>query len=290
MIKQLIKDLTYDQIDLTQGLTRAKIIAFEIENESFKKWISTELNGYTNDDKLPGYRILPCDIFAVIVDPFGQKRMIPYDLTNLDKDLNGKLYKMDARQSIPVIEQGLKSNGEQYGYEELPMNLVASLRDNDNDRIIGVRRRIQFSQAKHILNITKQKLIDTLLELDKAFPDLKNDDYRPTKEDKETAKTIINNNIYGDNASSTIGVSDNLTQNINNIYNQKVEQILSDLRQLNVPEEDLSDLKDITINEKDKSKLGKNIMSWVGKMTTKAVEKGIDVQIPIILEKVQDLI
>ncbi|MEW4922664.1 hypothetical protein [Algibacter sp. 2305UL17-15] len=32
-------------MDLTQALTRAKIIAFEIENDSFKKWISTELNG-----------------------------------------------------------------------------------------------------------------------------------------------------------------------------------------------------------------------------------------------------
>ncbi|MEW4922665.1 hypothetical protein [Algibacter sp. 2305UL17-15] len=244
---------------------------------------------YTNDDKLPNYRVLPCDIFAVIVDPFGQKRMIPYDLTNLDKDLNGKLYKMDAKQSISVIEQGISNTDEQYGYEELPMNLVASLRDNYSDRIIGIRRRMQFSQARHILNITKQKLIDTLLELDRAFPDLKNDDYRPTKEDKETARTIINNNIYGDNANSTIGVADNLTQNINNIYNQKVEQTLSDLRQLNVPEEDLSDLKDITANEKDKVKLGKKIMTWVGKMTTKAVEKGIDIHIPMILEKVQDL-
>ncbi len=289
MIKELIKDLTYDEISLSQGLTRAKLIAYKINNDDFKHWITTELNGYTNDDKLPDYRIIPCEIFAVL-EGYGARKMVPYDLTNLDKDLNGQIYKMQAKQSVPTIEEGLSNSSEQqYGYEDLPMQLVNMLREmSDNKFIVSVKRRIQLSQASHILNLTKQKLIDTLLELDSAFPNLQ-DDYQNTTENNEKASTIINNHIYGDNSSSNIGVGENITQKVENVYHQKIENILSDLKDLGVPEEDLAEVKEIVTKETDKVSLGKKLVGWVGKMTNKALEKGIELQVPMIMKKIQEL-
>lgn len=289
MIKELIKDLTYDEISLSQGLTRAKLIAYKINNDDFKHWITTELNGYTNDNKLPDYRIIPCEIFAVL-EGYGSRKMVPYDLTNLDKDLDGQIYKMQAKQSIPTIEEGLSNSSEQqYGYEDLPMQLVNMLREmSDNKFIVSVKRRIQLSQASHILNLTKQKLIDTLLELDSAFPNLQ-DDYQNTTENNEKANTIINNHIYGNNSSSNIGVGENITQKVENVYHQKIENILSDLKDLGVPEEDLVEVKEIVTKETDKVSLGKKLVGWVGKMTNKAVEKGIELQVPMIMEKIQEL-
>mmetsp|Transcript_7158 Transcript_7158/g.10694 ORF Transcript_7158/g.10694 Transcript_7158/m.10694 type:complete len:291 (-) Transcript_7158:101-973(-) len=289
MIKELIKDLTYDKISLSQGLTRAKLIAYNINNNNFKHWIMSELNGYTNDDQLPDYRIIPCEIFAVI-EGYGSRKMVPYDLTNLDKDLDGQIYKMQAKQSVPTIEEGLSNSSEQqYGYEDLPMQLVNMLREmSDNKFIVSVKRRIQLSQASHILNLTKQKLIDTLLELNSAFPNLQ-DDYQNTTENNEKASTIINNHIYGDNSSSNIGVGENITQKVENVYNQKIENILADLKKLGVPEEDLVEVKEIVTKETDKVSLGKRLVGWVGKMTNKAVEKGIELQLPLIMEKIQEL-
>lgn len=288
MIKDLIKDLTYDNITLSQGLTRAKIIAYKINNNDFKGWINTELNGYGKDDKLPDYRIIPCDIFAVL-EGYGARKMVPYDLTNLDKDLDGQIYKMQAKQSIATIEEGLKDTTEQYGYEDLPMQMVNMLREmSDNKFIVSVKRRIQLSQASHILNLTKQKLIDTLLELDTAFPNLQ-DDYQNTAENIEKTSTIINNHIYGDNSSSNIGVGENITQSVENVYNQKIEHILSDLKELGVPEEELLEVKEIVTKETDKVNLGKRLVGWVGKMTNKAIEKGIELQIPMVMEKIQEL-
>ena len=175
MIKDLINDLTYDKITLTQALMRAKLIAFEINNEDFKNWINNELNGYSNITKLPDYRIIPCDIFAVI-EGYGARKTVPMDLTKLDKDLGGKIYKMESKQSIATIEETLKIQGEDnYGYEDFPQQMVKLLREmTDNQFIVNVKRRIQLSQASQILNLTKQKLIDTLLELNSTFPDLQN--------------------------------------------------------------------------------------------------------------------
>lgn len=288
MIKELIKDLSYDNINLNQALMRAKLIAFEINNDDFKSWINKELNGYLNGDKLPDYRIIPCDIFAVL-EAYGQKKWVPYDLTNIDKDLDGKIYKMEVQQSVSIIENGLKDTTETYGYQDLPIGIVQMLREmSNNDYIVSVKRRIQLSQSQHILNLTKQKLIDTLLELDRAFPNLQ-DNYQNTEENKEKTSTIINNHIYGENASSAIGVGDNFTQEISNVYNQKIERVLSDLKDLGVPQEDIEDVKEIVTKEADKTKVGKKLMSWVGKMTSKAVEKGIDLQVPMLMEKIQEL-
>lgn len=288
MIKDLIKDISYDKITLNQALMRAKLIAFEINNDDFKNWISKELNGYQNGDKLPDYRIIPCDIFAVL-EGYGQKKMIPYDLTEIDKDLDGKIYNMEVQQSVSIIEDGLKDTDEVYGYQDVPIQMVQMLREMSNNKfIVSVKRRIQLSQSQHILNLTKQKLIDTLLDLDKAFPNLQ-DNYQNTEENKEKTSTIINNHIYGENASSAIGVGDNINQKISNIYNQNIKRVLSDLKEMGVPEEDIIEVGEIVAKETDKAKLGKRLMTWAGKMANKAIEKGIDIKVPVLIEKIQEL-
>lgn len=288
MIKDLIKDLTYDNITLSQGLTRAKIIAYKINNDDFKNWINTELNGYGKDDKLPEYRVIPCDIFADL-EGNGARKMVPLYLTTSDKDLDGLIYKMYANQSIATIEEELKDTTEKYCYEDFSMQMVNRLREmSNNNFIVSVKRRIQLSQASHILNLTKQKLIDTLLELDTAFPNLQ-DDYQNTAENIEKASTIINNHIYGDNANSNIGVGENFTQSIKSNYSKKVEKVLSDLQDIGVPKEDVEEVREIVEKETDKVNLGKNLMIWAGKLTSKAIEKGIEIQVPILMEKMHEL-
>jgi len=294
MIKELIKDLTFDKINLSQGLNRAKLIAYEIENDELKNWISKELNGYSNkNDKLPEYRVVKCDLFAVVENSFTGRRQIPMDLSNLNDelDLEYDLYEMRVVQSISTLEKGVSQSKDEgaYGYEEFPISLVPMLRNIcDEPDLVTVKRRIQFSQLSHILNLTKQKLIDTLLELKSAFPNLE-DNYINSEENKELAKTIINNHIYGDNSSSNIGVGENISQEISNVYNQKIEKILSDLEQLNVPKEELETLRKIT-KESDKKNIGKRILAWTGNLSQLAIEKGIELQIPLIIEKVQDLL
>lgn len=69
MIKELIEDLTFDRITLSQALTRAKIIAYKVNNSDFKNWIQAEISGY-KDLELPDYRIISCSVFAEAFDAF----------------------------------------------------------------------------------------------------------------------------------------------------------------------------------------------------------------------------
>ena len=295
MIKELIKDLTYEKISLSQALSRAKLIAFDIQNLDFKNWISKELNGYNNQkDKLPEYRIIECDIFGIIENHFIGRKQVPMDVSNLNKELDLKtnIYEMRILQSVSTIENSLTQTDNEgaYGYDDFPISTVKMFQEICNQPdLTSVRRRIQFSQLNHILNLTKQKLIDTLLELKTAFPNLENS-YDNSEENEKLTNTIINNHIYGDNSSSAIGIGDNISQEFKNVYNQKKEKILTELKELGVPEENIIEVKEIVDKETDKSTIGKKLMSWIGKMSSKAVEKGIELKIPLIIDKIQELI
>lgn len=295
MIKELIKDLTYDKISLSQALSRAKLIAYDIQNTDFKNWISREINGYNSGkDKLPEYRVIQCDLFGIIENPFIGKKQVPMDASSLNKELDLKhsIYEMRVLQSISTIELSLTQteNGDHYGYDYFPLTTVKMFQEICNQPdLTAVRRRIQFSQLNHILNLTKQKLIDTLLELKSVFPNLEND-YVNNIENEKLTKTIINNHIYGNNSNSAIGIGDNINQDFTNVYNQRKEQIFTELKELGIPEEDISEVKEIINKETDKSMIGKKLMNWVGKMSAKAIEKGIELKIPLLIDKIQELI
>ncbi|MGP4972991.1 AbiTii domain-containing protein [Psychrobacter alimentarius] len=292
MIKELIKDISYDKISLDQALTRAKLIAYKIDNGEFISWINHELNGYDDSSPVPEYRKFYCDIFAKVENPYYGSRLTPIDLTEINKQVDINLYSYIHRSGILNIEKNLieaQNANEQYGYIDFPIEIVKNVRDIfQNNDISAVRKRIQFGNLNNILNVAKQRLLDTLLELNKAFPDLEDEYMNDDK--KDTASQIITTNIYGNNASSNVGVGKDFTQGISNSYMEKVEQVLHDLRQLGVPKEDISELEDIINNEPDKNKLGAKFLAWSSALMTKAVEKGIDVKVPEVLDAIQNLV
>lgn len=287
MIKQLIEDLTFDKITLSQGLTRAKIIAYKINNHDFKEWLVGEIGGYSGRE-LPKYRIISCDIFAEVIIPFQGTKTIPVDVTAI-KDWAGEysFNEMRITQSIGTLELGQSQSGKnQYGYDYFPMDLTNQFKKmtTEGESIIAIKRRIQLSQIDFILEQTKQRLIDTLLELNEKFPNLEND-YVDSNANNQKVQNIITQNIYGNNSNSNIGIGDNISQSI--VADQKIEELIKELEKLGVDSNQSNELKTI-IQQEDKKGIGKKILTWIGNLSTKAVEKGIELQMPTIIEKLQD--
>lgn len=103
---------------------------------------------------------------------------------------------------------------------------------------------------------------------------------------KEKASHIINNHIYGTNINTNIGIGENVNQTI---QLESIADNLAELKSLGVDDMSLSELEEIVKQKDSKSTLTK-ITSWIGKMTTKAIEKGIEYQVPLIIDKVNDMI
>ncbi|WP_312323794.1 hypothetical protein [Soonwooa sp.] len=291
MIKELIEDLTFDKITLSQALTRAKIIAYKINNDNFKDWLQSEISGYKGNE-LPNYRIINCDVFADVFAPFTGNRTVPMDVSALENDLELEysFYKMRMTQSIGTLELGLqKENRGDYGFIDFPPDLTKRLSQMtpEGDQITSIKRRIQLSEVEYIVEQTKQKLLDTLLELNDAFPDFEISFSNKEKSNNEKVQTIINHNIYGNHSNSNIAVGETVTQHLNSQNN--IQQLRKELENLGIEKEDIDDLENSIKNE-SKENLSKKVLIWVGKMATKAVEKGIELQVPLLIETIHQYI
>ena len=142
---------------------------------------------------------------------------------------------------------------------------------------------MQFSQLNHILNLTKQKLIDTLLKLDKEFPNLI-DDYTITKENSEKIQNIITNHIYGNSNPINIAAGQNVEQNINQntIDYEK-------LMEYGVEKQHIDELKNIE-KSPDKNTIKSKVLKWLGSVSASVAARGLYDNIPIINECVKNLI
>ena len=285
MIKELITELAYDKITLSQALTRAKLIAYKIDNEDFRLWIDNELNGYSGHNLLPSYRVISCELQAVMNIPFEGLRTMPMDATSLDKMFEDgfSLYKMDVVQSISTLEESIQKADGITGYENLPQGLVQKFREITNEpQLVEIHRVMQFSQLNHILNLTKQKLIDTLLKLDKEFPNLIND-YAMTKENLEKVQNIITNNIYG--SGNNVASGNNVEQNITKKNLIDYEK----LQEFGVEEQHIEELKTIE-KEPNKKILKERALSWFSKVSAAVAARGLYENIPAIMECVKSII
>lgn len=287
MIKELIIDIAYDKISVAQGLTRAKLIANQIKNETFKNWLSKELNGYEYNDKyLPKYRKIWAEIELFAEFSFGRTHTFPVLLDdNAEKSMKDMIYFHQVQDPISIIEQTIKDMTKSIAVIHLPTGMtqmIASLYEGQIEAQDGVvrsaKRKVAKSQLQSIVELTKQKLIDTLEELDNQFPAMESD-YVVSEKNNEKISNIITNNIYGNNNPMNLAAGQNITQS-EITFNFTSEQ-KEKLQSLGVEEEQLKELETINQNSPKGTPYRKEkIFAWLGKVTASLAAKGIYEHIP----------
>lgn len=295
MIHDLITDIAYDRITVAQGLTRAKLIANQIKNDTFKNWLSKELNGYNNDDKvLPEYRKVWSEIELTAEFPYGQIRkfpiVLPEDANETMKDL---IYHHRFIEPIYIVEQNIAEMEGVSGSLNLPGEMVRMLAEfyasikRQGGQIRSAHRTVGKSQMQNIVQVTKQKLLDTLQELENQFPQI-DKNYVMNEDNKEKAQNIITNNIYGNNNPLNVAAGENIKQgDINLTINEEQK---TKLKEFGVEEKSLKELEIIDAeNPKGTPNRKEKIMSWLGKITASLAARGIYDNIPQLIEFVGKL-
>lgn len=64
---KIIKELANKEISLEVAFNRLLIIALDIRNTALIDWATNELNGYSNDSKIPKYREGKWGILFILV-------------------------------------------------------------------------------------------------------------------------------------------------------------------------------------------------------------------------------
>lgn len=298
MIKQLIKDIAFDNIKISQALTRAKLIENQIKNQTFRHWINKELEGYEFDDKLlPPYRKIWSTINLIAELPFGRSHKFAVSLPDSfgEKTLD-LINHHRIIEPIAAVEYQIESLGDKAkGYISLPVQqteILANLYQGQLDQYGGIvrvaNREVGKVQYQNVLDQTKQKLMDTLMQLDNEFPDLI-DNYNMTKDNNDKVQHIVNNNIYGNNNPTNIGIGNDIQQSISTQQLSQSDQEL--LKNYGVDENEIEELNEIIKNTaKDKPSLLSKAMKWLGSVSASVAARGLYENLPLLNDFVHKLI
>lgn len=290
MINELIKELAYDKISLSQALTRAKLIARQVKNDSFTNWLNKELNGYDKEDPLlPTYRIIFSEIKLTAHFPFGRTQSFPVIVDNDDKGVDRHLNWLEVIEPISLIEVNMEQLTGEKGVIPLTGSQLQILRSfyqkqllERNGVITSGSRTVGKVQFRSIIELTKQKLIDTLQDLGDQFPDIDNR-YVMSEENDQVVNNIVNNNIYGNNNPLNVAAGNNIKQgDITTTINQIDWQTL---KKFGIEDSEIEELKiiDKELPKGDSTRTGK-FMGWLAKVTASMTARGLYENIPAVVE------
>ncbi|HGI5212041.1 TPA: abortive phage resistance protein [Providencia alcalifaciens] len=259
--------------DITELLSRAKMISVKLGLNDISEWLDYEINGYPSYDLLPDYRILknlPLRAFNPYVG------WIPYqigDTSNTDKELYEALTSIHISNPISMIVDFVKED--MIMHSEVPAGLASFLQEAA-DIDFRIAWAINPALLTNIFSNIKSKILDWALYLESK--NIYGEGLRFSAEERSEAiaMTVNNTNNFNGNVTNagTIGAGNAGDINQQNIVNiGDFSSLERQLKNYGIADDDINNLKDI-IDESPKpvssSNLGERVGGWVGNMIGKA--------------------
>lgn len=273
LIDQIVDILSSKDGSLTDSLLKTKVLLHNLGQTELVVWVNCELNGYSEEQELPGYRNVQAQVLANLTSISFQANSHPVPIAHLSKEQREGFEIAKMRQSIAVLEK-FSQNPE--GSLESPIPLEANaILGNSLAPGVSIQRawsQIEVSSIVQILTEVRSRLLDFVLLLKDQLPD------EPSQAEKQSVdtKSLFNNAILGDNATIIIG-DKNKTDIINLHLKGNIEALAHELKKCNVPDTDIVELKEAIQQDETKldpnsKKFGPSVKAWLQTMLHKAVD------------------
>ncbi|MDR2976286.1 MAG: hypothetical protein LBV19_03150 [Streptococcaceae bacterium] len=202
---QLIKDIATNKITLEEGLQRLLVISYSLENESLQAWIASELNGYPDIKKLPGYRKkISNKIFYTGINGSYKVTNVPLPTNFIPEELRDVLEETCILDGVKSIEETIQTDSK-VGRDLTDM--AGFIYQKVGVTCVSIIQEYSISSYQKVISNVKNKLILILLDLEKAFGNLDNLDIDVEKisfPEITTLNSAIENRIYFDGTSEEI--------------------------------------------------------------------------------------
>jgi hypothetical protein len=182
LLTSIQQDIISNQPSFASALRKAKILAYKLDNQEFKRWIDYELNGYPgegmNDEEflnsIPNYRKAPAEIRANAASRFHQYPDIPLILTDFPNYLKVFFFE----QGIPSLEKLVQDQGEMVrsNFPDRILLIINSSLESEDLACSRAWKQVPKFMVVQLLETVKDRLLSFTLELRQAYPNLPFDD------------------------------------------------------------------------------------------------------------------
>lgn len=209
---KIIKELANKEISLEVAFNRLLIIASDIGNTDLIDWATNELNGYSNDSKIPKYREGKMGhIVYSGINGHLQVRNQPLPLSVFDKEILDYIKVNYFDQDIATIGRFAFGNNGEIGLDLT--ELAGNAYKNSSIQCISISMKFPKEMFLGILSVIRTKLLKIFIELEKNFGCLDNLDIDTNGRKLKEINNKLNIIIYEDN-SVTIGDGNKLKDNL----------------------------------------------------------------------------
>jgi AbiTii len=205
-IKTIQLDIVTAESNLHSILLKTKVLAYQLKNEDLKKWVKSEIDGYSKRSDIPDYRIIrSAPIKGTFFNGFYKYSNRDVGITTVPESLQEKSEDLYIYDSTITLEEMAKKD---QLWSHFPHEWVQLYNIHNAENLNGGYQLLEAYQpilgiwATHILGVIRSRLQDFILEIDSLDWDVDRED--PTSDKvREIFQITINNQVQGLNMSSS---------------------------------------------------------------------------------------
>lgn len=196
---KIIIDLVRDEITVIQAINILKLLLQDCKNEKILNWLNREIDGYSNEDEIPKYRKVSCNVVGNVKSGYlvVSKMNIP-----VKEEYKKFVMNYDVRCGLNSVYQYSLTEEKEENHHlvlDMPLDYINAVSLIDGE-ITHARRELSIYAFTNILNDLKPIVLNIYMELEKNYGNL--DDYYIDMNDREKSQQINNYiiNILEDNS------------------------------------------------------------------------------------------
>jgi len=286
LIGEIIEILSSDTGKLSDALIKTKVLLHKIGHKELVPWVNSELNGYSDKDSVPEYRILSAQVLVNISNGVYQATSQHIPMGHLDEKHRESLETARMDQSLAVLEKFTeKDDGHLQAHIPIESYGILGKGLDNYYQIQSAWSEISHTSVLQILIQVRSRLLDFVLELNDKFPSELNEDEVKERIGNVDAENLFNSAIFGDNTTILVGSSN--TQSVSNInIKGDFNALAKTLENNGVSGSDIAVLKDAidqdsSIINDDSKEFGPAVKLWLQTMLSKAVEASWNIELGI---------
>jgi hypothetical protein len=281
LLQQIQESAIDGSSDLETLLRKCRVLAARLQNDEFKNWVQSELDGYRGDIDLPDYRHFRCQAFGHFSGAFGRQlknAQIPDSC--IPEELRDMLTTVDMRESVSALVDLIKDCEGAYLQSNWPADAyrLFGTQIYQDMNLMQAWIAIPKSAVITIVSTVRNRILNFVLEIEATNPEAGEAEpgSHPIPEDR--VQQIFNNYIYGNVGSMASGrdISQITQQNVNA---GDFESLATFLKDIGFGDADITELKESLEVEKapQKSGFGPKVATWLGKAVGKIAQGGMKI-------------
>jgi hypothetical protein len=183
---------------LASVLRKARVLAARLDNESLRRWVSHELNGYPLDTTLPAYRALrQVPVRGAFAGPFRQVNNMPIPPLAFPRELrDGELFTFSFDQPVAAYEEMLHADPGDF-QAPWPADALVALRPSMGDMgCLTAWRVLARGEVVGVVEGVRNRLLEFVLELEQEAPEAGEADPSELPVSAERITQIFHTTIY----------------------------------------------------------------------------------------------